>query len=165
MGSECCSSWSLHAFYFLSKFYSIPLPDICAESAMRYTGFRSSGSNLIINGHFSEQRASQTGEFINNPPFLSIHGDGWFAVRLSMCWLVYYLSLFCANCEVKRVTCFLRAIHTPLLFNFHLVTNRSNVALRLWDSLLLGIGVKLMWVYNCSSVNKPPSGKYVLILL
>ena len=46
------------------------------------------------------------GEFINNLKFLSIHSDGWFAVRLFRCWLVYYLSLFCANCELKVVTCF-----------------------------------------------------------
>ena len=131
MGSECCSSWSLHAFYFLFKSYSIPLQDICAKSVMCYTGFRSSGSNLILNVHFSEQRASQTAEFINNLPFLSIHGDGWFAVRLSMCWLVYYLSPFCANCEVKTCNMLLTCDSHPLLFNFHLVTNRSNFALRL----------------------------------
>ena len=36
--------------------------------------------------------ALEVGEFINNLKFLSIHSDGWFAVRLSRCWLVYYLS-------------------------------------------------------------------------
>ena len=54
--------------------------------------------------HCSGESASKVGEFINNLKFLSIHSDGWFAVRLSRCWLVYYLSLFCANCELKVVT-------------------------------------------------------------
>ena len=54
--------------------------------------------------------------FINNLKFLSIHSDGWFAVRFSRCWLVYYLNLFCANCELKVVTCFLTCGLQPLAF-------------------------------------------------
>ena len=54
----------------------------------------------------SGESASKIGEFINNLKFLSIHSDGWLAVRLSRCLLVYYLSLFFANCELKVVTCF-----------------------------------------------------------
>ena len=75
---------------------SISFPDICAKSAKCYPGLRSSGCNLIINVHCSGKSASKihVGEFINNLKFLSIHSDGWFAIRLSRCWLMYYLSLF-----------------------------------------------------------------------
>ena len=86
------------------KSVSISFPDICAKSAECYAGLRSSGCN-IINVHCSGASASKIGEFINNLKFLSIQSDGWFAVRLSRCWLVYYLSLFCANCELKVDTC------------------------------------------------------------
>ena len=85
---------------------SISFPDICAKSAECYAGLSSSGCNRIINVHWSDESASKINEFINNLQFLSIHSDGWFAVWLSRCWLVYYLSLFCANCELKVVTCF-----------------------------------------------------------
>ena len=83
---------------------SIPLLDICAKTAKCYTDiFGSSDSNLIINMYCSGERASQIGEFINSLQFLSIHSDGWFTVRLSTCWLVYYLSHFCAYCKIKVV--------------------------------------------------------------
>ena len=68
--------------------------DICAKSAKWYAGLRSSGCNLIINVHCSGESACKIDEFINNLLFLFIHSDGWFTVRLSRCWLVYYLSLF-----------------------------------------------------------------------
>ena len=90
----------------VGKSDSISFPDICAKSAKCYAGLRSSGCNLIINVHCSGEKASKIGEFINNLKFLSIHSDGLFAARHSRCWLVYYLSLFCANCEFKVVTCF-----------------------------------------------------------
>ena len=62
---------------------SIPLPDIRTKSAKSYTSFGSSGSNLINSVFCSGKSVSQIGEFINNLQFLSIHSDGWFAVRLS----------------------------------------------------------------------------------
>ena len=97
---------SLVDFQLSIKSDSILFPDICAKSAECYAGLRRSGCNLIINVHCSGESASKIGEFINNLKFLSIHSDGWFAVRLFRCWLVYYLSLFCANCELKVVACF-----------------------------------------------------------
>ena len=93
-------------FQLSIKSDSISFPDFCAKSAECYAGLCSSGCNLIINVHCSGESASKIGEFISNLKFLSIHNDGWFAVRLSRCWLVYYLSLFSANCELKVVTCF-----------------------------------------------------------
>ena len=45
---------------------------------------------------------------------LSLHIDGWFAARLSMCRLLYYLSLFWADCKVKVVTCLCHATHSSL---------------------------------------------------
>ena len=81
-------------FQLSIKSDSISFPDICAKSAECYAGLCSSGCNLIINVHCSGESASKIGEFINNLKFLSIHSDGWFAVRLSRCWLVYNLSLF-----------------------------------------------------------------------
>ena len=74
------------------KSYSISFPDICAKSAECYAGLRSSGCNLIINVHCSGESASKIGEFINN--FLSFHSDGWFAVRLSRCWLMTNSVIF-----------------------------------------------------------------------
>ena len=88
---------SLVDFQLSIKFDSISFPDICASllnATLVTVGLRSSGYNLIINVHCSGESASKIGEFINNLKFLSIHSDGWFAVRLSRCWLVYYLSLF-----------------------------------------------------------------------
>ena len=109
-GLTCISAgWqynSLVDFQLSIKSDSISFPDICAKSAECYAGLRSSGCNLIINVHCSGESASKIGEFINNLKFLSLHSDGWFAVRLPRCWLVYYLSLFCAYCELKVVTCF-----------------------------------------------------------
>ena len=93
-------------FQLSIKSDSISFPDIYAKSAECYAGLRSSGCSRIINVHCSGESASKIGEFINNLKFLSIHSDVWFAVRLSRCWLVYYVSLFCANCELKVVTCF-----------------------------------------------------------
>ena len=84
--------WQYHSLVDLSD--SIPLPDICTKSAKSQTSFGSSGSNLITNVPCSEKSAFQIGEFIHNLQFLSIHSDGWFVVRLSRCWLMYYLSLF-----------------------------------------------------------------------
>ena len=97
---------SLVDFQLSFKSDSISFPDICAKSAECYAGHRSSGCSLIINVHCSGESASKIGEFIENLKILSIHSDGWFAVRLSRYWLVDYLSLFCANCELKVVTCF-----------------------------------------------------------
>ena len=79
---------SLVDFQLSIKSDSISFQDICAKSAKCYTGLRSSGCNLIINVHCSGESASKISEFINNLKFLSIHSDGWFAVRLSRCWLV-----------------------------------------------------------------------------
>ena len=104
-GPTCIyKGWQYHSLIvvqFSIKSDSISFPDICAKSAKCYTGFCSSGCNFIINVHCSGESASQIGEFINNLQFLSIHCDSWFAVRLSRCWLVYYLRLFCADCDVK----------------------------------------------------------------
>ena len=94
---------SLVDFQLSIKSDSISFPDICAKSAKCYAGLHSSGCNLIINVHCFGESASKIGEFINNLKFLSIHSDGWFAVRLSRYWLVYYLNFFC---ELKVVTCF-----------------------------------------------------------
>ena len=44
--------------------------------------FRSAGSTLIINGHCCGESVFQIDKFINDLQFLSIHSDGWFAVRL-----------------------------------------------------------------------------------
>ena len=90
--------WQYHSlvdFQLSVKSNSIPLQDVCAKFAECFTGFRSSGCNLIINVYFSRESASQIGKFINNLQFLSIHSDCWFAVRLSSRWLVYYLSVLC----------------------------------------------------------------------
>ena len=100
------SNWETPLLMRQRQSDSISFPDICAKSAECYAGLHSSGCNLIINVHCSGESASKIGEFINNLKFLSIQSDGWFAVRLSRCWLVYYLSLFCANCEMIVVTCF-----------------------------------------------------------
>ena len=83
---------------------SISLPDICTKSAKSHTGFSISDSNQITNVHCSGKSASQIGEFINNMQFKSIHSDGWFAVRLSRCWL-NVLPRFCADCKVIVFTC------------------------------------------------------------
>ena len=111
--------WQYHSlvdFQLSDKSDSIPFPDICAKSAERYTGFRSSGCNIIINVHCYGESASKIGEFINNLQFLSIQSDVWFAIRLSMCWLVYYLSLFCANCELKLSHAFDMRLTAPCIF-------------------------------------------------
>ena len=97
---------SLVDFQLSIKSDSISFPDICAKSVECYAGLHSSGCDLIINVHCSGESASKIDEFINNLKFLSIHSDGWFAVWLSRYWLVYYLSVFCANCELKVATCF-----------------------------------------------------------
>ena len=68
---------------------SIRLTDICAKSTKCYNGFHSSGYNLSINVHCSAESVSQIVEFINSLQFMSIHSDGWFAVRLSMCYLSF----------------------------------------------------------------------------
>ena len=89
--------WQYHSlvdFQLGVKLDSISLPDICTESSKCQTGFCNSGSDLIINVHCSRKSASKVGEFINDFQFLSIHSDGWFIVRFSMCWLVYNLCLF-----------------------------------------------------------------------
>ena len=67
--------WQYHSlvdFQLGVKLDSITLPDICTKSSECYTGFCSSGSNLIINVHCSGESASQVGEFINNFQFLPI---------------------------------------------------------------------------------------------
>ena len=89
--------WQYHIlldFQLGVKLDSITLPNICTESSECHTGFCNSGSDLIINVHYSGKSASQVGEFINNFQFLSIHSDGWFIVRFSRSWLVYNLCLF-----------------------------------------------------------------------
>ena len=113
------SGWqnnSLVDFQLSIKSDSILFPDICAKSAECYAGLRSSGCYLIINVHCSGESASKIREFINNLRFLSIHSDGWFAVRLSRCLLVYYLSLFCANCELKLSHAFNMRSTAPCIF-------------------------------------------------
>ena len=85
---------SLVDFQLSIKSDSISFPGICAKSAKCYAGLHSSGCNLIINVHCSGESASKIGELINNFKFFSIHSDGWFALRLFRCWLVYYLSRF-----------------------------------------------------------------------
>ena len=65
-------SWQYHSlvdFQLSIKSDSIPFPDICAKSAKCYTGFRSSGCNLIINVHCSGESVSKIGEFIDNLQF------------------------------------------------------------------------------------------------
>ena len=45
---------------------SSPLPDISAKSAKCHSSFRSLGSSLFINVHYSRESTSQKGEFIDN---------------------------------------------------------------------------------------------------
>ena len=76
--------WQYHSlvdFQLGVKLNSISLPGICSGSSKSHTGFCNSGSDLIINVHYSGKSASQVGEFINNFKFLSIHSDVWFIVR------------------------------------------------------------------------------------
>ena len=49
---------------------------------------------------------------------LTFHCDGRLLVRLSRCWLIYYLSLFDADCEIIAVTWIRYLIHTFLHFFF-----------------------------------------------
>ena len=69
---------------------------------MPQTGFCSSGSDLNV--HCFGKSASPIGEFINKIQFLSIHSDCWFIVRLSRYWLVFNLSICCADCKVIVIT-------------------------------------------------------------
>ena len=71
----CPGLTGLEDFQLSIKSDYISFPDICAKSAERYAGLRSSGCDLIINVHCSGESASKIGEFINNLKFLSIHSD------------------------------------------------------------------------------------------
>ena len=81
---------SLVDFQLSVKSDSIPFPDSYAKSAKCLTDFCNSSFNFIINVYCSVKSASHICEFINNLQFLSIHSDGWFAVRLSRCWLSHF---------------------------------------------------------------------------
>ena len=80
---------------------SISLPDICSASSECHTSFCHSSSDLIIIVHCSGASACQEGEFINNFQFSSIHSDGWFILRFSMCYLVYNLCIFVLIVRLK----------------------------------------------------------------
>ena len=71
-----------------------------------------------INVHNSRQCASKVGELVYHLQSLTFHCDGRFLVRLSRCWLIYYLSLFDADCEIIAVTWIRYLIHTFLHFLF-----------------------------------------------
>ena len=75
---------SLEDFQLGVKLDSILLPDIWTESSECHTGFCNSGSDLVINVHYSGKSASQVGEFINHFRFLSIHSAGWFMVLVGV---------------------------------------------------------------------------------
>ena len=85
---------SLVDFQLSVKSDFISFPDSYVKPAKCLTDFCYSSFNFIINVYRSVKSASQICEFINNLQFLSIHSNGWFALRLSRSWLVYYLSHF-----------------------------------------------------------------------
>ena len=68
-------------------------------AVQQHTGSRGSDSKVVINVQCSGSNTFTIGEFISNLQSLSIHSDGWFNVLLSLCWLVFNLSLFRADCE------------------------------------------------------------------
>ena len=58
---------------------------------------------VLANVHCSGESASMIGKFIIYLKFLSIHGDGCTAFQVLAGVLP---QSFCANCELKVVTCF-----------------------------------------------------------
>ena len=85
------------------------------------TSFGNPGIDFIINVHNSRQCASKVGELVYHLQSLTFHCDGRLLVRLSRCWLIYYLSLFDADCEIIAVTWIGYLIHT-LIFTFSLLS-------------------------------------------
>ena len=68
--------------------------------------------------HNSRQCASKIGELVYHLQSLTFHWDSRLLVRLYRCWLIYYLSLFDADCEIIAVTWIRYLIHTFLHFLF-----------------------------------------------
>ena len=96
------STTDLYTFSFVSD--STTVLNTSTWPAKCCTSFCNSITDLIINVHNSRQCASKVGELVYHLQSLTFHFDGRLLVRLSRCWLIYYLSLFDADGEVIAVT-------------------------------------------------------------
>ena len=97
------STTDLYTFSFVSSL--IPLrSQILPRSRPNATLALAILALTIINVHNSRQCASKVGELVYHLQSLTFLCDGRLLVRLPRCWLIYYLSLFDADCEIIAVT-------------------------------------------------------------
>ena len=94
--------WSVH--FNCAKSDSTSIQNASTYSVKCCTAFGNPGIDFIINVHNSWQCVSKVGELVYHLQLLTFHCDGRLLISLSKCWLIYHLSLFYADCEIKAVT-------------------------------------------------------------
>ena len=93
----------LYTFSFVSSLiplWSQILPRSRPNAALALAILALTSSSMCT----TRQCASKVGELVYHLQSLTFHCDGRLLVRLSRCWLIYYLSLFDADCEIIAVT-------------------------------------------------------------